>query len=142
MHRHCLDKENIHLISSRVGANSNVCHSESHNSNAAGELKRAKVSLLEKDRQLTNLEQQLSIANSRVESLTSTAERHRRAEQASKRLVTENKTAKRRPCVANKLSNFQSDALKCGKRADISGHRKSLEKKELLEELEKLGEQI
>lgn len=101
------------------------------------ELKRIKVSLTEKDRQLVILEQQLSIANSRISTLTADSVKSKRSEKVSKRLLLAKESSVRRQSVALKFASFQLEQF--ARKDENKLRRSRLEKKELEEELEKIG---
>jgi hypothetical protein len=127
---------------SSIGLDDNVIKSRRQSSvivDADNCSKRLKVLLAEKEKNLTFLEKELTLSQSKVEELQITSERHKRnALEAKKGLATHESNLKRQT-VTLKYTNDRLHALV--RKEDDKIRRSSMQKKELEDELERTEEE-
>lgn len=101
--------------------------------------RKLKISLLEKEKQLAFLEQQLSISQAHTEELKAESEKHKREEREAKKTLFAKDSHLRRQtlelkCADVKIQKFLS-------REDVKIRRSTMERKELEAELERLEDE-
>ena len=105
--------------------------------NAQRELKKIKVSIIEKDKQLAFFQQQLTLTQARVSELELSADKLRRSEHVSKRMLNEKEANAKRQDV---LLKHVHDRLSLFARKEENKIRRSVAaKQEIQEELERVG---
>ena len=111
--------------------------SNADETNAQRELKKIKVSIVEKDKQLAYFQQQLALTQSRVSELELSEDRLRRSEHVSKRMLNEKEANAKRQDV---LLKHVHDRLSLFARKEENKIRRSVAaKQEIQEELERVG---
>mgnify|MGYP003387712180 CR=1 FL=1 len=122
----------------KKGLSANSSHTD--DVNAQRELKKIKVSMVEKDKQLAYLEQQLSVTQSRVSELEVTSDKMRRSEKVSKMALSSKVASVRRQDVllkqvSDRLSSFAT-------KDENKARRRAAAKQELHDELERVGKEF
>lgn len=107
---------------------------------AQRELKKVRVVFAEKDKQLAYLQQQLSLSQSRVAELENTAERMRRSEHASKRMLSSKEASAKKQSVLMKHVNDR--LAQFAKKEENKLRRNVAKKQELQDELERVGKSL
>jgi len=137
------DKENIHVVVNSVSGrrksdikptavSSDVC-------NLQRELKRQKVAIAEKDKQLLTFERMLAIANSKIDELQNLELKHRLSEREVKKKLSTKEMLERRQSIALRQVSDQLQIM--SRKEDNKKRRDQLKREELQLELEDLEEQ-
>jgi hypothetical protein len=128
---------NVNKVIAAVKKPLSVNNAVAEDNNAQRELRKVKLAIAEKDRQLAYLEQQLSITQSRVGELEQYTDRIRRSETVSRRALSEKEASVKRQDV---LLKQVSDRLNLfAKKEENKNRRNLLAKQEIQEELERVG---
>lgn len=101
--------------------------------------KRLKVLLAEKEKNLTFLEKELTLSQSKVEELQITSERHKRNALEAKKILSTHESNLKRQTVTLKYTNDRLHALV--RKEDDKIRRSGMQKKELEDELERTEEE-
>lgn len=119
----------------KKGLSANNSHTEEVN--AQRELKKIKVSMVEKDKQLAYLEQQLSLTQSRVAELELTSEKMKRSEKLSKIALSSKEASVKRQDVL--LKQVSDRLFSFTTKDENKARRRAAAKQELHDELERVG---
>lgn len=137
-----MDKENI--VQAPTGANVrkglSVNGAVTKEGDAQRELRKVKVSMTEKDKQLAYFQQQLSLSQARVSELENTNEKMKRSENASRRILSAKEASAKKQGVLIKHVNDRLQQF--AKKEDNKLRRNMAAKQELQDELERVGESI
>ena len=101
--------------------------------------RKLKITLLEKEKQLAFLEQQLSISQAHIEELKSESEKHKRTEREAKKTLSVKDSHLRRQTLELKCADVKIQRFLT--REDVKIRRSTMERKELEAELERLEDE-